>query len=300
VKLQFEFTQIAHVEFGVGKEDPKGQRFVNVAVDRGVQEALEEMARETWREMQSHSKTPPRYDPSEKHAALEHLYLPLADELSVAMRRLHEAENLALDGTALQTCDDVFCYFARLTDGPGSRLTAVRRAAQFKGTVRSRFVRLVTDALKLVREQVFRLDQDFDLLIDERNIHILRPSSFEFAGKLQDAILKAVPGNVALVQKELPFIEFANIEKYAIKHPRAARYLASICSQNQSRGVDRQALKALCERTDVQFAEKKGKLLIADDHVLGFLEVLDRRRYELELVRGSPERFRAASRQKIA
>jgi hypothetical protein len=27
--------------------------------------------------------------------------------------------------------------------------------------------------------------------------------------------------------------------------------------------------------------------------------VLDRRRYELELVKGSPERFRAASRRKI-
>jgi hypothetical protein len=32
---------------------------------------------------------------------------------------------------------------------------------------------------------------------------------------------------------------------------------------------------------------------------MGFLEVLDRRRYELELVKGLPERFRATSRRKI-
>jgi hypothetical protein len=32
---------------------------------------------------------------------------------------------------------------------------------------------------------------------------------------------------------------------------------------------------------------------------MGFLEVLDRRRYEINLVKNSPERYRAASRKKI-
>jgi hypothetical protein len=32
---------------------------------------------------------------------------------------------------------------------------------------------------------------------------------------------------------------------------------------------------------------------------MDFLEVLDRRRYQLELVKGTPERFRASSRKKI-
>jgi hypothetical protein len=32
---------------------------------------------------------------------------------------------------------------------------------------------------------------------------------------------------------------------------------------------------------------------------MDFLEVLDRRRYELELVKGSPEQYKAASRRKI-
>jgi hypothetical protein len=32
---------------------------------------------------------------------------------------------------------------------------------------------------------------------------------------------------------------------------------------------------------------------------MGLLEVLDRRRYEVELVKDSPERFKAASRRKI-
>ncbi len=32
---------------------------------------------------------------------------------------------------------------------------------------------------------------------------------------------------------------------------------------------------------------------------MGFLEVLDRRRYEVQLVKNSPEHFRAGSRTKI-
>src|SRR2546426_481228 len=77
----------------------------------------------------------------------------------------------------------VFCYFARLTDSKGRRLTALRRATQFKGVLKSRLLRLVTDSLKLVEDHIFKLDRDFDLLIDSANVHILRPSGFEFAGE---------------------------------------------------------------------------------------------------------------------
>jgi hypothetical protein len=207
--------------------------------------------------------------------------------------------NLPLDADALDDTTTVFCYFSRLTDKKHRRLTALRRAAQFKGALRSRFLRLVTDSLKLIQDPVFKLDSDFDLLIDSQNLHVLRPASFEFAGKLQDAILKAVPDNIVAVAKDLPFIDFDGIETYAGKHPRAARYLASIRSLKESKNVDKAALKKLCHATDVEFKEVKGKLVVNDAHVMGFLEVLDRRRYELELVKGTPERFRAASRQKL-
>jgi hypothetical protein len=40
-------------------------------------------------------------------------------------------------------------------------------------------------------------------------------------------------------------------------------------------------------------------IVVPKEHVLGFLEVLDRRLYEVELVRDSPEQFKATSRQKI-
>jgi hypothetical protein len=75
---------------------------------------------------------------------------------------------------------------------------------------------------------VFKLDNDFDLLIDSANVHILRPSGFEFAGKLQQAILDAVPNNIKSIAKDLAFVAFDGIEAYARKHPRASLNLILI------------------------------------------------------------------------
>jgi len=297
--LDFDFKQVKTVEFGVGRDEDAGQEFHLMPIDGDVQSALREMAQATWEAMQDESDSPQKYEASEKHASTEYVHLPLNDDLAERMRELHQANNMVFDGAALSEPAAVFCYFARMTDHKGRRLTALRRASQFKGILKSRLIRLVTDALKLVEDQVFKLDTDFDLLIDSKTVHILRPSGFEFAGNLQDAILQAAPKNIAAIEKDLPFVDFSAIGDYAAKHPRAARYLASIRGQKETKSIDKAALRKLCKQTGVDVQTVNGKITIADGYEMGFLEVLDRRRYELELVKGSPERFRASSRRKI-
>ncbi|MHB0971550.1 MAG: hypothetical protein ACYC9N_01885, partial [Thermoanaerobaculia bacterium] len=67
------------------------------------------------------------------------------------------------------------------------------------------------------------------------------------------------------------------------------------CCFNQKRPTD----SAREANNGVDVTDVKGKLIVRDGQIMDFLEVLDRRRYELELVKGSPERFRAASRRKL-
>jgi len=296
--IEFDFSQVRTTEFGVGKDDGDRQSFFYIPVDADVQTALREMAEATWHAMDEMSDTPPTYEASEKYASSEYVRLPLTDDLASQMRGLHEANNLPTDATALSDPAKVYCYFARMTDEQGRRLTALRRATQFKGVLKSRLIRLVTDAMKLVEDKVFKLDTDFDLLVDAANVHILRPSGFEFTSQLQGAVLAAVPENIRAIQRDLRFVDFTDIQDYAGKHPRAARYLASIRTQATT-NMNKRALKKLCRATAVEVHETNGKIRVDEAHIMGFLEVLDRRRYELELVAGSPERFRAASRQKI-
>jgi len=301
MNLAFDLKKVTVVEFGVGRDDGNGQTFVAVPVDGKVQTALREMTQATWQAMQHDEEGPTKYEPSDKHGGVEYLYLPLADEMAAGLRDLHQAANLPLDAGALTAPAGVFCYFVRLTDHKQRRLSALRRASQFKGIVKNkgRLVRWVDDSLQIVEDTIFKLDSDFDLLIDAENVHILRPSGFEFAGKLQQSILDAAPGNVAAIKAEMSFVVFDSIEQYAIKHPRAARYLASIRAQEEIHNIDRAALKRLCKSTGVDLTEQKGKVIIAGGHEMAFLQVLDRRRYQLELVKDKPERFVAASRKAI-
>ena len=175
----------------------------------------------------------------------------------------------------------------------------MRRATQFKGILKNRLIQFVTDALKLVEDDTFKLDTDFDLLIDSSRVHVLRPSGFEFIAELQDAIRAAVPDNVASIQKDMPFVDFSNIEEYAGTHTRAARYLSSIRSQRETQNISPALLKKACRAHGVDLQVKNSKITVLGGSEMDFLDILDRRTYELELVEGSRERYRAGSRRKI-
>jgi hypothetical protein len=300
MNLEFDLQNVQVTEFGVGLDEGDGRTYRIVPVGADVQGALREMVAATWTSLQSGDGNPDKFDPSEKYASQEVVYLPREDDLAANLALLHDAENLPIDAEALSTPSAIFCYFARMTDGQQRRLTAVHRASQFKGLLKSRnrLVRLITDSLQIVEDDVFKLDMDFDLLIDADNLHILRPSGFEFTGELKEAILAAAPKNIAVIRANLKFVDFDAIKKYAGKHPRAARYLASIRSQ-RTKDIDKHALVTLCEETGVNVSEIDGKVFVEADSIMGFLEVLDRRRYEVPLVPNAPERFRAASRKQI-
>jgi hypothetical protein len=298
--VSFDFQNVTITEFGVGRDEEKGVTFVILPTDSDVQVALQEMAIATREEMTRIGEPDPQlFEASEKYGSSEYVYLPLQDEMAEQVRLIHEAKNLAVDSKALSDPSDVFCYFARMGDNKGKHLTGIRRASQFKGILKKRLIRIVTDALQLVEDQVFKLDNDFDLLMDDENVHILRPTGFELVGELQAAVMKAAPDNIKLIKADLTFVDFASIEAYAITHSRAARHLASIRVQNEAKDIDKTALKKLCKKTGVKIQDINGKITVDEGSEMGFLEVLDRRRYHLELVKNSSECFKAASRRKI-
>jgi hypothetical protein len=298
VNLSFDLENITITEFGVGRDGGDGETFVLVPVDADVQAALLDMVNATGDALDELGD-PSEYEPSEKYDAHEYILLPLQNDLASHFQLLHTADNLALSAEALAEPSEIFCYFVRMSDSSGRRLTAIRRSTQFKGVLKSRLIRLVTDAMKLVTESVFKLDRDFDLLVDQDTVHVLRPKALETIGKLQAAVLAAVPENVSVMQEQLPYVDFDSIRDYAIGHSRAARNLAALRSSGRAMNIDKAALIKMCAKTGVQLLEADGKITVEAAYIVGFLEVLDRRRYEVELVIDSPEPFRASSRQRI-
>jgi hypothetical protein len=299
VTLAFDFNSVQATEFGVGRDVDGDQAFELIPIDDQVQRALQEMGQATWDAMRKLADSPAVYEPTEKYASAECLILPLGNDLSGPLGRVHQANNLPVNAAALSDTSGMFCYFARMIDHRRRHLTAIRRATQFKGVLKRRLIRLTTDTLRLIPDAVFKLDADFDLLIDGAEIKILRPSGFESLGGLKEALLAAVPKNVRALQSDLGFVDFSPIQDYASSHPRAARYLSSIRSQKETKNVDKRALKRFCKELGINTTEANGKIFVQPDQIMDFLEVLDRRRYRVQLIKGSPERFKATSRQKL-
>ena len=298
MNLEFDIENITTIEFGLGHGKGNDLQLFSVPVDAQIQSALCEMVEKTWQTMGRGSKKPAQYEPSEKYASTEYLYLEADDPMATRLLDIHRSENLSINIDAMEDLNMLSFYFARLTDNQDRRLTALRRATQFKGVLKNNILRLHDDSLELVEDKIFKLDNDFDLLIDLKYLHILRPNSLESMGDLKQAILDAVPGNIKQVQEKIDFVDFGGVEQYASKHSRTARYLASILKQNLT-GIDPSELEKLCEKTGVEIQNIDNRITVAEKHILGFLEVLDRRRYEVGLIPNNLESYKAASRQKI-
>jgi hypothetical protein len=299
MKLAFNLESVHTTEFGVGRYVDDAEAFLLVPVDANVQDVLREMATATWEAMQNNTEDPEEYQPSEKHGGQQYVYLEAASPFAGPLQNLHTANNLPTDADALSEPSLLFLYFARFVDARHRRLTAVRRATQFKGVLRARLLRFIDDTLQLLQENTFRLDSDFDLLIDSSYVHILRPSGFEIIGGLQEAIRSAVPANIAQIKADMPFVNFDGIQSYAERHTRAARHLASIRSQQETLNISPTLLRNVCKTQKIGFTTNKGVITVDAGQEMDFLDVLDRRRYELELVAGSQELYKAASRRKI-
>lgn len=298
MSAQFDTTTAQLIEFGVGFEDKQGEHYALVPIDDEIQGALREMVVTTRGELKEAGGRPVLYEPSEKHGGKENLRLPLNDDFAANIRAIHDANNLPMEPRALSIPENVFCYFARMSDGKGERLTAIRRATAFKGVLKNRLIQLFSDALKLVHENIFKLDRDFDLLVDGEEVQILRPIGFEYVAELEEEVCKAAPKNVKAISRDLPFVDFSQIEAYATKHSRAARSLASIRGQ-RTKGIDPARLQKACEHFHVKAKTVNGKLVVDHGSIMDFLHLMDRRLYQVELVKDSPESYLAASRSRI-
>jgi len=258
-----------------------------------MRDTLRDIAEATWNIMWGLADNPPGYGPSRKHADQEHVCFLLLQELAVRTRDLREAASRPMDSQAPTDPARAFRYFAPITGGQKQHLTAMRQAAQIKGALGSQLIRWVSDALRIVGDNVLEINTDCDLFIGAQDVNILRSSGFKSADQLQKAIAAGVSMNVAAHRSDLGFVTLKVIESYAGAHPRATRYLALTRSQTESRNIDHGCLARLCARTDIETAGARERIV-----VMGFLKVLDRRRYEIELVAGTPKQYRAANHSK--
>lgn len=287
------------VEFGIGRRLASDDVDLKaVPIDARAKDELRDIARLRLEQM-SKIENPMVYEVANDYPPAVYLILPTHSPLVRPLVDIHQAVNVLTDPNMLANLGSVFCYFTYYTDEQGRRLTGVRRANQFKGLQKKRLLAFLGNELRYIDEGIFEINNEFDVLIDSNFVHIVNPKSFRFLAQIGQATIEAIPQNISAVRHHIPYVDWSSVETYAADHASSATLLASISTGNLAENVDKDSLMDLCRKTGVTVSESNGTISVPENQVKGFLEVLDRRRYEVSLVLQSPEPFRATNRQKI-
>jgi hypothetical protein len=161
---------------------------------------------------------------------------------------------------------------------------------------RNRLVNLVDDSLKLVDEDVFRLDQDFDFIATSRQILILRPSGFEYIAGVEQAAADAAIDGTHEIERALRFVDFSDLAGFVGTHKRAARLIGSIRMRDDLARTSFEKLKRSCRKNGIAFTVVDRKIKPVGGSEMDFLELLDRRRYGVDLA-GEQELYVAPNRR---
>jgi len=129
---------------------------------------------------------------------------------------------------------------------------------------------------------------------------ILRPTGFEFTAAIETSIAARALEFTQDVARSVPCVDFTKLEDFISKHRRAARLIASLRARNDLARTSPRKLKRRCKQNDINIVEENGRIYPQRGCELAFLELLDRRRYTVELVDDSEELYLAGNRRGIS
>lgn len=274
-------------------------RHIQIPIAPLVQDELKAMLAETIQGLGLPASEPAMeiFDPAQKYSSEEKLKIQLATPYLQELAAITSLTNLPSDINALNAVAELEYYYAVFTDNQARNLFAFRRASQFKGISRSRLTWIDGGLLRMVAGAIFRLDHDFDYLVADPDVYILRPNGFEFTANIGGQILQAAAGNAQSIAAAVSYLDMSSISTFAGSHKRSARLLAAIKGRNDLHQIDRGLLVQACQNYGIAVVNPvQGQLSPDAGHEYNFLCILDRRAYTATLIPNQLEKYEAASR----
>jgi hypothetical protein len=299
--MPFAYYDPATIQLGVCRGELHSGESIIISVDESVQNHLQQMVLTTRSKMglDSPNARLPRYEPSQDYGADSPVALPLTNPLAAHLRNFYEQENRPIGGHALAAPEEITSYFCIIHDHDGNKLVAVKRASQFKAVLKSHLIRLVDDSLQAVTDRVFKLDSDFDLLIVDETVQVLRLPAFEHLAAIEEQIRAAAIDNTLELSRTLPAFDFGSLMPFVQSHKKAARLVAALKGRGDLGSTSVTNFRRECRRSGISVTTLDGKVSPEEGHELAFLQMLDRRRYVVSLVAGRWERYEAGSRKSL-
>lgn len=290
-----------NIEFGICTIIEAQQAIVRIPIDDSVRNIVYEMHKEFHNTYLGIEGNAEQYQPSEKYAAIEKLTIPLNTEYLTALRELYNQNNIPIANIVLgEIASSITYYFAIFRHKNGTKQIAVKRPSQFKGLLRKKLIHFIDDTLQVLPDNVFKLDNDFDFIIHQNNIDILRPTGFNFIANIEEEILLSASNATRQLATRISFVNFNYLADFVGHSKTAAKLIASIKSRDDLERTSQEKLLEKCTRIGVMVREENGQLIPEEAHIVRFLEILDRRGYDFDILdNDTPEIYFAASRKRV-
>lgn len=241
------------------------------------------------------------FDISEDYGSARKLYAQRDADYSGDISDLYDIGALADIANLDEHASEIDYYFCEFYDDQDRKIVGIKKAAQFKTTLaaRNKLIRIVDDTLQLIDDNVLKIDPVFDALITDDHIYILKPRPFEYLANIVAHVANAATDKVAYIHDNIAFLHMERIKGKIGQHPKMARLAASIASRDDLGTFQRAPIEALAEQHGIKFKEVDGRLQcrVADETKL--LEILDARRYHLDLTTNGGVPYRASARQRV-
>lgn len=300
IENDIDIQKIVTVNFGIALRSNANLYFL--PTDAGMKDALKEMITGTVTALNVAQGDWQSYDISEDYGQRRRVYCSRDSEYMVVFSTIFEAGALD-DLTNVQDhVGDIEYYFAEVTDNQNRKMIGVRKATQFKGTVKAknRLVRMMDDTLSIIEDTVFKLDNEFDVLITDQNVYILNDATMQQIADITSRVAATAKDKIQSIEDTITFLDLSRIKEKIENHPRVARYAASISKNPLAANFQRDKIEALAQRHGIVFKElETGKLQCRVQDEAKLMELLDARGYHLDLADNGGDPYRATGRQKV-
>ena len=297
------YNDYINIEFGVGIENGNQlDTLYKISVDESVKEALHQMKEAFDNQYMAFTDPPTQFELAEKYATTEHLYYPLVqNELPDLFNLFSNSAAIPLNAINIERdLGNITYYFAIFSHRNRTKTIGVKRPAQFKGLLQKKVLiyRIINDSLEVVPDDLFKLDNDFDFFINQNILDILHPNGFLYISKIDQQTLAAAALATNALSQRIHFINFAHMAPLVETNKTAARLISSIKGRLDLEHTSEQLLLAKCRLHNININQVNGLLAPDDAQLVPFLQILDRRIYDYELIDNQPEHYLAASRNR--
>lgn len=300
IENDIDIGNIASVNFGIALRSNGNQYFV--PTDTRLKAALKEMITGTVAALNAAQGDWQPNDIFEDYGQRRRVFCNRDKEYMAVFSALFDAGALDDLTNLPDHVNDIEYYFADITDNQNRRMVGMRKATQFKGTVKAknRLVRMTNDTLSIIEDTVFKLDNEFDVLITDANVYILNDTQMQQIAHITSRVAATAKDKIQTVEDTITFLDLSRIKEKIEKHPRVARYAVSIAQNPLIANFQRAKIESLAQQHGIVFKElENGKLQCCVQDEAKLMELLDARRYHLDLADNGGDPYRATGRQKV-